>query len=52
MSNEDYKRVRLNEERKKVGRNKRSVSGMNDRAGNGLWPYPGLLEKRHFFSLK
>jgi hypothetical protein len=27
----------------KVGRNKRSVSGMDDRAGNGLRPYPGLL---------
>jgi len=26
----------------KVGRNKRSVSGMDARAGNGLRPYPGL----------
>ena len=25
----------------KVGRNKRSVSGMDDRAGNGLRLYPG-----------
>ena len=28
----------------KVGRNKRSVSGMDARAGNGLRPYPGLRQ--------
>jgi hypothetical protein len=32
----------LNEERKKVGRNKQSVSGLDDHAGNGLRPYLGL----------
>jgi hypothetical protein len=34
--------LHLNEERKKVGRNKRSGSGLDDHAGNGLRPYPGL----------
>ncbi len=38
----DYSGLHLNEEGKKVGRNKRSVSGMHARAGNGLRPYPGL----------
>ena len=37
-----YSGLHVNEERKKVGRNKRSVSGMGDHAGNGLRPYPGL----------
>jgi hypothetical protein len=37
-----YNGLHLNEERRKVGRNKRSVSGKDDRAGNGLQPYPGL----------
>jgi len=36
-----YRGLHLNEERRKVGRNKRSVSGI-DHAGNGLWPYPSL----------
>jgi hypothetical protein len=37
-----YSGLHLNEERKKVGRNKRSVSGIDEHAGNGLRPYPGL----------
>ncbi len=37
----------------KVGRNKRSVSGMDEHAGNGLQPDPGLrLRKRYVSSLK
>jgi hypothetical protein len=48
-----YSGLHLNEERKKVGRNKRSVSGMDEHAGNGLRPYPGLrLRKRYVSSLK
>ena len=48
-----YSSLHLNEERKKVGRNKRSVSGMDEHAGNGLRPYPGLrLRKRYVSSLK
>jgi hypothetical protein len=43
----------LNEERKKVGRNKRSVSGIDEHVGHGLRPYPGLeLRKRSVSSLK
>ena len=37
-----YSGLHLNEERKKVGRNKRNVSGMDARAGKGLRSYPGL----------
>jgi hypothetical protein len=37
-----YSGLYWNEEGKKVGRNTRSVSDLNTRAGNGLWPYPGL----------
>ena len=29
-----------------VGRNKRSVSGLDDHAGNGLRPYPGLRPRK------
>ena len=48
-----YSGLHLNEERKKVGRNKRSVSGLDEHSGNGLRPYPGLrLRKRQVFSLK
>jgi hypothetical protein len=48
-----YSGLHLNEERKKVGRNKRSVSGMDEHARNGLRPYPGLrLRKRYVSSLK
>ena len=48
-----YSGLHLNEERKKVGRNKRSVSGIDEHAGNGLRPYPGLrLRKRYVSSLK
>ena len=37
----------------KVGRNKRSVSGLAEHSGNGLRPYPGLrLRKRQVFLLK
>jgi hypothetical protein len=39
-----YHGLHLNEERKTVDRNKRSVSGMSARARNGLRPYPGLRE--------
>jgi len=50
---EAYSGLHLNEERKKVGRNKRSVSGRDEHAGNGLRPYPSLrLRKRYVFSLK
>jgi hypothetical protein len=48
-----YSGLHLNEERKRVGRNKRSVSGIDEHAGNGLRPYPGLrLRKRYVSSLK
>ena len=36
-----YSGLHLNEERKKVGWNKRNVSGIDEHAGNGLRPYPG-----------
>ena len=50
---EYYSGLHLHEERKKVGRNKRSVSGIDEHAGNGLRPYPGLrLRKRSVSSLK
>ena len=43
----------MQEERQKVGRNKRSVSGIDEHAGNGLRPYPGLrLRKRAVSSLE
>jgi hypothetical protein len=48
-----YSGLHLKEERKKVSRNKRSVSGIDEHAGNGLRPYPGLrLRKWYVFSLK
>ena len=48
-----YSDLHLNEERKKVGWNKWSVSGLDEHAGNGLRPYPGLrLRKRYVSSLK
>src|SRR5215510_1385336 len=39
--------LHLNEERKKVGWNKRGVSGRAEHAGTGLRPYPGLRLNRN-----
>ena len=42
-----YSGLHLHEESKKAGRNKRSISGIDEHAGNGL-----RLGKRYVFSLK